>query len=137
MTGIQMVDEPGGATAYRAGACNIGPAEIRRRRDFGIAAAVVTVVLGIVLIAVGAPPWARLLLFFPAMGAAVGILQARFRFCVAFALAGVRNFGPLGGEEKVADSADHRADLRAAARLLGLSALAGAVVAVVFALIPA
>jgi hypothetical protein len=137
MTTIQMIDTQPADPAYRPGACNIGTAEIRRRRDFGIAAAVVTVALGVVLVAVDAPPWARLLLFFPAMGAAVGILQARFRFCVAFALAGVRNFGPLGGEEKVADAADHRADLRAAARLLALSALAGAIVAVGFALIPA
>lgn len=135
MTTIRMVDEPG-TSAYRAGACNIGPAEIRRRRDAGIAAAIATVVLAVVLVAIGAPTWARLLVFFPATGAAVGFLQARFRFCAAYAMQGVRNFGPLGGTESVADAADHRADLRAAARLVGLSALVGAVVAIAFALLP-
>ena len=125
------------AGPYRAGACNIGPAEIRRRLWFGVLAAVVTVVLGVVLVATGSPAWTRLLLFFAAAGAAVGFLQARFRFCVSFAIAGVSNFGPLGREDRVASAADHRADLLAAAKLLALSAVVGAVVAVAFALSPA
>ncbi|MEI8334220.1 MAG: hypothetical protein WCH74_10265 [Chloroflexota bacterium] len=134
MTKIQLVDDP--EAAYRPGACNIGAAEIRRRRKVGVAMLVVTVVLAVALVAVGAPTWARLLVFFPAAGAAIGLLQARFRFCVAFALAGVRNFGALGAEAKVADAAAHRADLAAAARLIGISAMVGAVVAVGLALLP-
>lgn len=128
---IQMAPD-----GYRAGACNIGPAEIRRRRNAGIAGAVATVVLMVALIAIGAPAWARLLVFLPAAGAAVGFLQARSRFCVAFALQGIRNFGPLGGEDRVVDAADHSADLRAAARLIAESAAVGAIVAVAFALLP-
>jgi hypothetical protein len=136
MPTVQMIDEPGAAERYRAGACNIGPDEIRRRRRTGIAAAIATVVIAVILVAINAPAWARLLIFFPAAGAAVGLLQARFRFCVAFAMQGIRNFGPVGGVDKVADAADHRADLVAAAKLIALSLLAGAVVAVVFALLP-
>jgi hypothetical protein len=136
MTGIQMIDEPGRAAAYRAGACNIGPAEVRRRRAFGLFAAAVTVVLAVILVATGAPSWARLLIFFSAAGAAVGFLQARNRFCVSFAIAGVSNFGPLGREDKVAAVADHRADVAAATRILGLSAAIGGVIAVAFALLP-
>jgi hypothetical protein len=128
---IQMTPD-----GYRAGACNIGPVEIRRRRNAGLAGAAATVVLAVALVAIGAPTWARLLVFFPAAGAAVGFLQARSRFCVAFALQGIRNFGPLGGAETVADAADHSADLRAAARLIVESAVIGAVVAVAFALLP-
>jgi len=136
MTTLRMIDAQPGDPGYRAGACNIGPAEIRRRRNAGIAAAVATVVLAIVLLAIGAPPWARLLVFFPAAGAAVGFLQARFRFCVAFAMQGVRDFGPLGSREKVADAADHRADLVAAAKLVALSCAIGGVIAIGFALLP-
>ncbi len=128
---IQMTPD-----GYRPGACNIGPAEIRRRRDAGIGGAVATVVLAAVLLAIDAPAWARLLVFLPAAGAAVGFLQMRSRFCVAYALQGVRNFGPLGDAEKVADAADHGADLRAAARLIAGSVAIGAVVAVGFALLP-
>ena len=136
MPTVQMIDEPGATERYRAGACNIGPAEIRRRQRAGIAAAIATVVLALGLVATGAPTWARLLIFFPAAVAAVGFLQARFRFCVAFALQGVRNFGPVGRADSVADAGDHRADLVAAAKLVGLSLLVGAVVSIVFALLP-
>ena len=136
MTTIRMIETAPADPAYRAGACNIGPAEIRRRRDFGIAAAVIAVALGIVLLAIGASVWARLLLFFPATGAAIGLLQARFRFCVAFAIRGVRDFGPLGSPESVVDAADHRADLVAAAKLVGLGVVVGGAVTVVFLLLP-
>jgi hypothetical protein len=134
MTMIQLIDGQDGE--YRPGACNIGAAEIRRRRDTGVALAIVTAALAVALVAVGAPPWARLLVFFPAAGAAIGILQARFRFCVAFALAGVRNFGPLGVPEKVADANAHRADLVAATRLISLSVAVAAAIAIVLALLP-
>jgi hypothetical protein len=134
MTTIQLIDDPD--AAYRPGACNIGPAEIRRRRNTGLAMVAVTVVFAAVLVAIGAPAWARLLVFFPATGAAIGLLQARARFCVGFALAGLRNFGPLGSEQKVADADAHRADLVAATKLVAGSAAVGAVVAVAFAILP-
>jgi hypothetical protein len=136
MTEIQPIQFQPEGSDYRPGACNIGPAEIRRRRNTGIAAAVATVILAVALVAIGAPTWARLLVFFPAAGAAVGFIQARSRFCVAYALQGIRNFGPLGDAEKVTAAADHGADLRAAARLIAGSVTVGAVVAIVFALLP-
>ncbi len=136
MTPIQVADEPASPSVYRAGACNIGRAEIRRRRDAGILGVAVAVAFASVLVAIGAPDWARLLLFVPAAGAAAGLLQARMRFCVSFAISGLRNFGPLGAPEKVTDAGDHRADLVAAARLVAASVAAGAVVAVAFALAP-
>ncbi len=134
MTTIQLIGDA--SDDYRPGACNIGAAEIRRRRDTGVALVIVTAILAVGLVAVGAPPWARLLVFVPALGAAIGILQARFRFCVAFALAGVRNFGPLGVPEKVADAGAHRSDLIAATRLIGLSVVIAAAIAIVLALLP-
>ena len=136
MTTIQPIQMDPGSDGYRAGACNIGPAEIRRRRDAGIAGTAAALVLAVVLVAIGAPAWARLLVFFPVAGAAVGFMQMRWRFCVAYALQGIRNFGPLGSVEKVTDTADHGADLRADARLIVASVAIGAVVAIAFALLP-
>ena len=136
MTTIRMADGPPSASAYRAGACNIGPAEIRRRRDAGILGVAATVVLAAALVAMAAPAWARLLVFFPAAGAAIGFLQARMRFCVSFAVSGLRNFGPLGTPDKVMDAADHRADLVSAGRLVAWAILVGATVALLFALLP-
>lgn len=108
---------------YQAGACNIGPAEIARRRRAGVLGVTAAIVLAAVLVLVGAPTVARLLVALPLAGGAVGLLQARFRFCVGFALAGLRNFGPLGAEERVTDAAAHRADLRRAG-LVALAAIA-------------
>jgi len=135
MTAIRIIDD--GRDGYRPGACNIGPAEIRRRRATGIVGAAAAVALGAGLVAIGAPVPTRLLVAMPATVAAFGFLQARSHFCVGFALAGLRNFGPLGTTERVEDAAAHRADLVTATKLIGLSVLVGGVVAVCVALIPA
>ena len=114
------------AGAYRAGACNIGPAEIARRRRSGIVGLVAAAVLAAVLLLIDAPPAARWLVSLPLAVGAIGLLQARFRFCAAFGLAGVRNFGALGSTERVEDAAARRADRR---RAVGIS-LAGIAVGV-------
>ena len=121
---------------YVPGVCNIGPAEIARRRRSGISAAVATVVLLAILVAVHAPTPLRLLVFLPAAVAASGFLQARLRFCAGFGWLGVFNFRDVGTTETVA-SADARRRDRAMATRIGLaSAVAGGVVAIVAVLLP-
>jgi hypothetical protein len=131
---IAIIDD--GRDEYRAGACNIGPDEIRKRRVAGVTAAVATVAFGAGLIAIGAPAPARLLVALPAAGSAVGFLQARSKFCLGFAIAGVRNFGPVGSMVRVDDREAHRADLIAAVRLGVESVAIGAAVGIAFALVP-
>jgi hypothetical protein len=115
---------PAGA-GYTAGRCNIGAAEIERRRRFGHLGLAVTLGLLIALVLADASREWRLLLFFPAAGAAVGYLQARLRFCAAFGLLGVFNFGRLGESRRVVDGQDLRRDrLMALAIALG-SGLSG------------
>lgn len=108
---IQYAD---GAATYQAGACNIGPAEIARRRRSGLVALGVAASIAVLLVVVDAPAVARLLVFPFLAGGFVSLEQARRRFCVGFAMAGLRNFGPLGDPDKVIDSADLAADRRAA-----------------------
>jgi ferric-dicitrate binding protein FerR (iron transport regulator) len=125
-----------GIDGYQPGVCNIGPAEIARRRRSGHVALVATFALLALLIAIGAPPLARLLLILPAAAAASGYLQARLRFCAGFGSRGVFNFGELGPMHEVADAADKARD-RARARQIGFAALViGAVVAVIAVLLP-
>ena len=127
---------PSGQPAYRPGVCNIGPQEIARRRRAGHVGSVATLALFAALVAVDAPPLARLSLVLPAGSAASGYLQAWLRFCAGFGSRGVFNFGPLGRTEVVA-SADDRARDRARSRQIGLGALAvGAAVAIVATLLP-
>jgi hypothetical protein len=121
---------------YRPGACNIGPAEIARRRRAGHVGLVATVVTLGVLAAIDAPPAARLIVALPAAVAASGYLQARLHFCAGFGSRGVFNFGPLGQVEEVANR-DARARDRSKASQIGLASLAvGVTVGVLAALLP-
>lgn len=122
--------------AYRAGVCNIGPEEIARRRRAGHFGAAMTVALLIGLIAVGAPPLLRLVLFLPAAVSASGYLQARLKFCAGFGRLGVYNFGRLGTTFGVGDEAARAADRRKANQIGVASGLIGLAVALAAVLLP-
>ena len=123
--------------AYRPGVCNIGPAEIARRRRTGVAMTVVTIVLLAFLLVIHAPPAVRLIVFLPAAVAASGFLQAWLKFCAGFGWLGVFNFRDVGTTQTVAD-AEARARDRAMAARIGLGcAVAGAIVAGIAVLLPA
>jgi hypothetical protein len=123
-------------SAYRPGVCNIGPAEIARRRRAGHIGLLVTIVALVILVAVGAPPLARLIVALPAAAAASGYLQAWLRFCAGFGSRGIFNFGPLGQTENVPDADAARRD-RARARQIGLASLAiGVAVGLVALVLP-
>jgi hypothetical protein len=121
---------------YVPGVCNIGPAEIASRRrsgHVGIAAALVLLVL---LVAIGAPPIARLLIALPVAVGASGYLQAWLRFCAGFGAAGVFNFGDRGTTQSVVDAEARRKD-RTRAFQIGLTAFAiGIAAGVVAVLLP-
>jgi hypothetical protein len=118
-------------STYQPGVCNIGPAEIRRRRLSGWVGTAVTVAyLAFALALDLAPAW-RLLVFVPAFLAAQGFLQAAFHFCVGFASRGLFNFGELGAEETIDQAEFRRKDQRKALQITALAFLAAAVVALV------
>ncbi len=121
---------------YRPGVCNIGPAEIARRRRAGHVGLIATIVLLVILVAIDAPPLARLLVAIPAVGAASGYLQAWFKFCAGFGSRGVFNFGPLGDTNQVVDP-DARARDRSRANRIGLASLAiGVAVGILAVVLP-
>ncbi len=122
--------------AYEPGVCNIGPAEIARRRRSGHAGLIVSLALFAVLLALAAPPWTRLVLVLTAGVSASGYLQARLHFCAGFGSSGVYNMGPLGTVEHVVDPAARSRD-RLRSLEIGLASLAiGLAVGVVAALLP-
>ena len=121
---------------YQPGVCNLGPAEIARRRRTGHVGLIAAVALFAILVAVGAPPVARLLVAIPAILSASGYLQAYFKFCAGFGAAGVYNFDDVGTTDKVADAAAKALD-RARATRIGLYSFAiGAVVGLLAVLLP-
>jgi hypothetical protein len=127
---------PGGVVEYVPGVCNIGPAEIARRRRAGHVGLAVGLVVLVGLVATDAPHWARLILVLPIAAAASGYLQAWLRFCAGFGSRGIFNFGELGQTKDVVDPVARAAD-RARARAIILASLAiGVVVAVAAFLLP-
>lgn len=130
---IEYVDAGDG---YRPGACNIGPAEVRRRQRFGFIGLAGAAALGAALLLVDAPDWSRLLVALPLAVSLAGFIQARSRFCAAYGFAGVSNMGELGEETAVEDVRARAADRRRAFAIFGAAALGGLAAGVLFALLP-
>ena len=121
---------------YQPGVCNIGPAEIRRRRMSGYLGLIVAAAFLILAFVLSWPAPVRLLVFVPVAIAATGFLQAAFHFCVRFGAQGLFNFGDLGTQEAVHEAEYRRKDQRKALLIAGLSAGIAAVVAVAALLVP-
>ena len=120
---------------YIAGACNIGKGEIRRRQFVALIGAAITITTAITLFTTDQSKAARLSIFIPAMIFAIGFVQSRKKFCLAYGLAGTFNFGSLGDVKRVQSTEDRKADRKTALSILAQSAmLAVAITALVFAL---
>ena len=119
---------------YQPGVCNIGPAEVARRRRAGHTGLIAAIVLFIALVGIGAPDWTRFLVAVPAIGAASGYIQARLRFCAGFGAAGIFNFGQLGPTERVQAPEDRTRD-RARAVQISAASIAVGIAAGLFAVV--
>jgi hypothetical protein len=121
-----------GLGGYVPGACNIGPAEIARRRRAAIAATILTIAAAIGILAAGLPPVAAVALFPLAAGTAVAWLQVIRRFCVAYGAAGVQNLGMLGTVTPVAEPSARAADRATTRRMVLEGCACGAVATLLF-----
>ncbi len=111
---------------YTPGVCNIGPAEIARRRFFGFVGLFAALFLYVLLAYFAVPRAFRLLVFFPAMMSATGFIQARMRFCVYFGTHGYYNFGPkMGKTENVKEQKYRELDRKKSMQLVAYSAVTG------------
>lgn len=108
---------------YVAGSCNIGTGEVRRRQVVALAGAVISVTSLIGLIGTDAAQSARLTLFFPLMVFAIGFIQSRKKFCLAYGFMGTFNFGKLGHISRVSDPVAKQADRKTALTILAQSIL--------------
>ncbi len=108
---------------YIPGTCNIGKGEIRRRQVVALAGAVISATSLIGLLGTDAARSARLSLFIPLMVFAIGFIQSRKKFCLAYGFLGTFNFGGLGQLSRVADPIAKKADRKTALTILLQSAL--------------
>jgi hypothetical protein len=106
--------------------CNIGPAERRLRRIGGFVGIGLTIALLIILVAIGAPRYARLILVIPASAAAIGLLQDVFHFCAAYGMRGIYNVLHSAGITQNVEMEEYRRkDLHKTQKIVGLSLLIG------------
>lgn len=106
---------------YIPGSCNIGKGEIRRRQVVALAGAVISTTSLVGLISTDAARSARFSLFIPLMIFAIGFVQSRKKFCLAYGLAGTINFGGLGQISRVSDPISKKADRKTALTILAQS----------------
>ena len=106
---------------YIAGSCNIGNGEVRRRQVVALAGAVISATSLVGLLNTDAARTARFTLFFPLMVFAIGFIQARKKFCLAYGFMGTFNFGKLGQISRVSDPMAKKADRKTALTILAQS----------------
>lgn len=125
------------SSGYLPGVCNIGSREIMRRRAVGIAALVFALISGYTLYAADdLTKSARWGVFFPLFVSAIGFIQARNKFCLAYGLAGTFNFGKIGDMERVFDAESKKSDRSKALVILVQSAIIAGVTTAIFVSLP-
>lgn len=121
---------------YIPGTCNIGKGEIRRRQFVALIGLFFSLSTLLTFNTVDAPSAIRLGIFFPLMVAAVGFVQSRSKFCLAYGFAGTFNIGKLGDIKRVASKEDRAADRKTALVILGKSFLIAAIATGVVLVLP-
>ena len=106
---------------YIPGSCNIGTGEIRRRQVVALAGAVISATSLVGLTSTDAARSARFSLFIPLMVFAIGFIQSRKKFCLAYGFMGTFNFGKLGQISRVSDPISKKADRKTALTILAQS----------------
>jgi hypothetical protein len=119
-------------TQYLPGSCNIGKNEIRQRQVVALIGAILTLIAGAGLLSNEDPNPPRFFIFFPALIFAIGFVQSRKKFCLAYGFAGTFNFGKLGKASRVASAADRKADRKTAINIFLQSAALALGITVVY-----
>lgn len=111
-------------TNYVPGVCNINTKEIAYRKKAGYFGLGLTIIVAAALLTLGLNRYIRIIVIVPIFIAAIGFLQAKNKFCVAYAAAGTQNADD--GSEKataVTDNSAVNADKKRAQKM-NLQALA-------------
>lgn len=120
---------------YIPGVCNIGPEEIKKRKQAGWIGLIATIALWAIFIWLNIPSIWRLSLFFPAMMSATGFLQAYMHFCAYFGFASLFNFGDVGKTDSVSQAEFRAKDKRRAWQIIIYAVLIGIAIAIISVLI--
>jgi hypothetical protein len=122
--------------SYIPGTCNLGKEEIRRRQFVALIGLVFSIISLVGLISTDAQPLSRVSLFLPLMVFAIGYIQSRKKFCLAYGLMGTFNLGKLGDLAKVQSPEDRKADRKTAMTIFGQAVLLAGGLTVLVVLLP-
>jgi hypothetical protein len=103
---------------YIPGTCNIGKAEIRRRQFVALLGAIATILGAISIGNKYTSHTPRIWLFIPALVFAIGWIQSKKKFCLAYGYMGVFNFNTGRDTNKVISKDDLKADRATAFSIL-------------------
>jgi hypothetical protein len=109
---------------YTPGVCNINSQEVAKRRRAGYFDLGLFILFAVTLVATDASWQMRLLLLIPAFIASLAFLQARQKFCVAYAGAGKQNAAEGSTKPEVVVDASARKKDALKARKIYLQAFA-------------
>ncbi len=121
---------------YIPGACNIGPEEINRRKKATLFSIVFTITVIVLLFMLDANKIWRLTLFIPATSLGVSFQQWYFKFCVAFGIKGVFNFGDIGKTFSIDQKENYRKDRIKAWQMIISGMVFGLILALIFYFMP-
>lgn len=124
------------STEYIPGSCNIGSGEIKRRQLVALFGLLLTIFSVITILVSDQSKNSRLSIFVPALIFAIGFVQSRRKFCLAYGLAGTFNFGKLGQISKVQSPQDKKADRKTAITILLQSVALAALITALFYFLP-
>ena len=124
------------ADSYIAGSCNIGTGEVRRRQLVALVGATISAITLIGLVTAQTQANLRLGIFLPFAVTAIGYVQSRRKFCLAYCSMGTFNFGKLGEISRVSDKASLAADRKTTLTILGQSLLLAAIATLIVYLLP-
>jgi len=122
---------------YIPGACNMGKAEIKRRKIAGWSGLVLTAITIALLLWFNAPHWMRLTVFIPALMSATGFIQAYSKFCVYFGFGHMFNFDKkVGKTDTVVQASSRIKDRLRAWQLLIYAMTIGLIITLIFYSLP-
>ena len=106
---------------YIPGTCNLGKSEVRRRQIVALIGAAFSISSGFNLASANVSTIGKFSIFLPLMVFAIGFIQSRKKFCLAYGFMGTFNFGKLGQISRVSDPIAKTADRKTALTILAQS----------------
>lgn len=113
----------GNEHTYVPGSCNIGAAEIQRRKRIGFIGLGIAFLIFLILEIIDAPKPYRFLIFPPVFYSLSGFIQARHRFCYIYGWRGVFSMSGRKQFHSIAEKAAHRKDVWTAVKIISLVTL--------------